>query len=162
MIVIIDTDILSMFAKVDEIDLLLALFNQKIFITPKVRDEISAPLEYGYNFPLRAISKIQAVPLNESMLRLSERPQENLVLGKGEVESIAYCKVAGCIFATNDTKAREFAKAQGVLVISLQAILRALIRKNLRSKEETREILEKIKEADNLVLTRKTIDEIFA
>ena len=43
--VIFDTDILSMFAKIDAISLLKQLFAEKIAITPKIRDEISAPLE---------------------------------------------------------------------------------------------------------------------
>jgi len=49
--IIFDTDILSMFAKVDEIGTLSHLFDEKIAVTPKIRDEISAPLDYGYSFP---------------------------------------------------------------------------------------------------------------
>jgi predicted nucleic acid-binding protein len=44
--VIFDTDILSMFAKIDAIYLLKRLFGEKALITPKIRDEISVPLEY--------------------------------------------------------------------------------------------------------------------
>ncbi|MEA1994526.1 MAG: hypothetical protein U9N35_09090 [Euryarchaeota archaeon] len=50
---VVDTGILSMFAKIDEVVLLTDLFNDKVVITPKIRDEISAPLEYGYTFPLK-------------------------------------------------------------------------------------------------------------
>jgi len=42
--IIVDTDILSMFAKIDEIETLIRLFDGKIAITPKIRDEISVPL----------------------------------------------------------------------------------------------------------------------
>lgn len=38
--IIFDTDILSMFAKIDAVDLLKQLFNEKAAITPKIRDEI--------------------------------------------------------------------------------------------------------------------------
>lgn len=159
--VIFDTDILSMFAKIDAIYLLKRLFGEKVLITPKIRDEISVPIEYGYTFPLKVISTIKTVPLSDQALEEYERLQENLTLGKGEIEAIAYCKIEKCIFATNDIKAREFAKGEGVFVISLQAILRALWKNKLKSKEEVKQILEKIKDADNLISSREIEKEIF-
>ena len=159
--VVFDTDILSMFAKVDAIDLLKQLFDEKIVITPKIRDEISMPLDYGYTFPLKVISEIKTVPLSNEALRGYGKLQENLSLGKGELECIAYCKVEKCIFATNDIKAREFAKQEGVSVISLQAILKALWKKKIRSKEELKHLLERIKEVDNLVVSKEVEKEIF-
>lgn len=110
--VIFDTDILSMFAKIDAIDLLKQLFGEKAVITPKIRDEISIPLEYGYNFPLKVISAIKTIPLSRQALEEYLRLQKNFSLGKGELEAIAYCKTEKCIFATNDIKAREFAKSE--------------------------------------------------
>lgn len=159
--VVFDTDILSMFAKIDAIYLLKRLFNEKIVITSKIRDEISVPLEYGYTFPLKVISTIRTVPLTNHTLEEYARLQENLSLGKGELEAIAYCKTEKCIFATNDIKARQFAKCEGVSVISLQAILRALWKKKIKSKEEVKQILEKIKDTDNLTVSRDVEKAIF-
>jgi len=42
--IVFDTDILSMFAKIDAVDLLKRLFGEKAVMTPKIRDEISVPL----------------------------------------------------------------------------------------------------------------------
>jgi len=66
--IIVDTDILSMFAKIDEIETLIRLFDGKIAITPKIRDEISVPLEYGYLFPQKVISEIKTLPLDKEAL----------------------------------------------------------------------------------------------
>ncbi len=159
--IIFDTDILSMFAKVDEIGTLSRLFDEEIAVTPKIRDEISAPLEYGYSFPSKVLSRVKTVPLSKEALEKYERFQHSFALGKGELESIAYCKKEGTAFATNDIKAREFAKREGVFVISLQAILKALWKKNIKSKEEVREILARIKEADNLAVSREVERDIF-
>lgn len=159
--IVFDTDILSMFAKIDAVDLLKRLFGEKAVITPKIRDEISVPLEYGYTFPLKVISTIRTVPLSNEALEEYGRFRENLSLGKGELEAIAYCKTERCIFATNDIKAREFAKREGISVISLQAILKALWKKKIKSKEEVMQILEKIKKADNLAVSREVEREIF-
>ncbi len=90
--IVFDTDILSMFAKIDAIDLLKHLFDERAVMTPKIRDEPSEPLEYGYSFPLKAISAIKTVPLSNEALEDYGRLQENLSLGKGELEGIAYCQ----------------------------------------------------------------------
>jgi predicted nucleic acid-binding protein len=159
--IVFDTDILSMFAKIDAIHLLKQLFGKKVVMTPKVRDEISAPLEYGYTFPFKALSAIKTIPLTAEALSEYARLQENLSLGRGELEAIAYCKVKKCALATNDAKAREFAEMEGISVISLQAILKALWKKGLKSKGEVRQILERIKEADNLGVSKEVEKEIF-
>lgn len=159
--IVFDTDILSMFAKIDAVDLLKRLFGEKAVITPRIRDEISAPLEYGYTFPFKVLQTIKTVPLSNETIEEYARFQEYLSLGKGELEGIAYCKIEKCIFVTNDIKAREFAKSEGVSVISLQAILKALWKKKMKSKEEVRHILERIKEADNLEVNREVEREIF-
>ncbi len=57
-----------MFAKIDAIDLLNLLFGDGIVMTPRVRDEISAPLDYGYTFPLKVISTIRTVTLSNEVL----------------------------------------------------------------------------------------------
>jgi len=158
---IFDTDVLSMFAKIDAVDLLKDLFGEKAIITPKIKDEISVPMEYGYTFPLKVISTIESVPLSNDVLEEYGRLQKSLSLGKGELEAIAYCKVEKCIFVTNDIKAREFAKSEGVSVISLQAVLRALWKAKIKSKEEVRQILERIKAADNLAVSREVEKKIF-
>ena len=159
--VVFDTDVLSMFAKIDAVDLLKDLFGEKAIITPKIKDEISVPLEYGYTFPLKVISTIKSVPLSNEVLEEYARLQKSLSLGKGELEAIAYCKVEKCIFVTNDIKAREFAKSEGVSVISLQAVLRALWKAEIKNKEEVRQILERIKAADNLAVSREIEKKIF-
>ena len=159
--IVIDTDILSMFAKVDAIDALKKLFKDRIVMTPKIRDEISIPLEYGYVFPLNVISKIETIPLSSSALKEYERLSGSWTLGRGELEAISYCKTENGIFLTNDRKARELAKKEGVRVISLQAALRALWKTGIETKEETIKILEAIKEVDNLYISPENEEEIF-
>ena len=159
--IVFDTDVLSMFAKIDAVDLLKQLFGKRGVITPKIRDEVSVPLEYGYSFPLKVISTLNTVPLNDQALEEYIRLQGNSSLGKGELEAIAYCKTEKCAFTTNDIKARKFAKSEGVFVISLQAILRALWKKKIKSKEKVKQMLERIKDIDNLAITREVEKEIF-
>jgi len=161
MVVVFDTDILSMFAKIDGVYLLKQLFGDKAVMTPKIRDEISAPLEYGYTFPLRVLSALKTVPLSKEAMGEYVRFQWSLNLGKGELEAIVYCKTEKCTFATNDVRAREFAKSEGIPVFSLQAILKALWKKKLKSKSEVKQIHERIKTADNLAVSKEIEKGIF-
>jgi len=142
-------------------NLLNLLFKKKAVITPRIRDEILAPLAYGYTFPQTVVSTIKTVPLTHKALEEYVRFQEDVTLGKGELEAIAYCKAEKCTFVTNDRKAREFAKSEGVPVISLQALLKALWKKKLKTKKEVREIFKRIKEVDNLLVKKEVEREIF-
>jgi len=158
--VIVNTDILSIFAKIDAINLLNLLFGGKIAMTSRIRDEILVPLTYGYAFP-RNVSTVETVSLTNKALEEYLRFQENVTLGRGELEAIAYCKAEKCIFVTNDTKARKFAEAEGVSVVSFQALLKALWKKKLKTKKEVREILNNIIETDNLAVSREVEKVIF-
>jgi len=54
--VVIDTDILSMFAKVDGIGILIDFLGSgRIVMTPSIRDEISIPLQYGVYVSLKSM-----------------------------------------------------------------------------------------------------------
>jgi hypothetical protein len=49
--VIIDTDILSMFAKAGAVDVLEGFLGKgRVAMTPAIRDEISTPMQYGYTW----------------------------------------------------------------------------------------------------------------
>lgn len=163
MMVIVDADILSMFAKVDAIDLLGGfLGRERVAMTVAIRDEISIPLQYGYSFPEKVISKIQIIPLTGKAWQEHERLWAfGSSLGKGELEAVAFCRAEGALFATNDSAARGFAQKQGVQVISLQAILRGLWLSGMQSKVDVRELLDRIKEADYLEVPPEVELEIF-
>jgi predicted nucleic acid-binding protein len=161
--ILIDTDILSMFAKAHAVATLVAFLGQAhVAVTPGIRDEIAAPLRYGYTFPREVLSQVPVVLFTERVWQAYERVWAmDSSLGKGELEAIAWCRVEPALFVTNDTKARQFAEQQGVTVISLQALLRGLWRSGTQSKAEVQALLERIKEADQLVVPPEVEREIF-
>lgn len=161
--IILDADILSMFAKVDAIEMLGEFLGRgRAAITPAIRDEISVPLQYGYSFPERVLSAIPVIPLTGKAWQEHERLWAfGSSLGKGELEAIAFCKAEGSLFVTNDSAARGFAQDQGVQVISLQAVLRGLWLSGMRNKGEVRELLERIRVADYLEISPDVELEIF-
>lgn len=161
--VIIDADILSTFAKANSLELLGALLGlDSIAMTPAIRDEISVPLQYGYEFPEKVLNYVPVVRLTEKAWEEHERlVKTGLPLGKGELEAMAFCKAEGAIFATNDSVARAFAKQMGVKVLSLQAILRGLWVNGLLDKAEVRKLLDRFRDVDGLEVSPDAEAEIF-
>ena len=146
--------------KIHAVDLLKTLFNNKIVITPRIREEILIPLEYGYGFPYEIIDNIKTITIGEITFQKYMLYCVHTQLGKGELEAIAYCKINSSIFTTNDRKARDFAKREGVIVLSLQAILRAMWKKGLKGKDDILMMIQDIERVDNLKIKKATIRKI--
>lgn len=158
---VIDTDILSIFAKSDNLALLHQMFGNKAVMTPAIFQEITAPIDYGYEFPYEIIQTIRTVQMNEDVMICYNDISQNKKLGRGECEAIAFCLKTSSIFISNDKKAREIASAYGVTVLSLPAILKVVIIKKLRTREEVKGILEKMKQSDNYSLSPEIERDIF-
>lgn len=160
--VVVDTDILSMFAKADAIKVLQELLGKdQIGITPAIADELSIPLQYGYTFPIQIFSQIPVVSMNTLVTEELARLRLNTTLGRGEKEAIAFCKMETAKFATNDRLAQQFAQNYGVSIISLQAILRGLWASGMMTTVEVWELLEQIRQTDHLEVSAQVINEIF-
>ena len=160
-VIILDTDIASAFAKIKRLDLLMKLFSKhRIGLTPKIYEELTTSLDYGYTFPLDIVRCFEVVypsePENEAYQKLL---MEKRTLGKGELEAITISKHRGYIFASLDTAALRFAEENGVETLGLHAILKSLWESGSQSKDEVREIVKEIEQKDNTLI--KNIEAIF-
>jgi len=149
--IIVDTDIASAFAKIERLDLLLCLFsNYLIYITPRIFEELSVSLDYGYTFPLDVFESFDIVYPSEGENKLyKEMLVGNKSLGKGELEAISICKNRGYMFSSMDFAALQFAVSMNIDVLDLQSILRALWRSGIKSKDEVKIIIREIEDKDN-------------
>ncbi len=136
--IILDTDILSMFAKTEALNVLVEFMGREnIRMTPAIAEEISVPLQYGYDFSLQVLSQIPIVPI-----------------GVQVVEELGRLQTIGATIGKRFlllTTFGIFAQNRGVEVIYLQAILRVIWVSGIRTKAGVRELLEQIKNADRLV-----------
>ncbi len=160
-IIIFDTDILSMFAKAGALDVLFNLLSGfKLCITPKIKEEFSAPLKYGYSFPQQIFDKFELVlPTKEEYLESEHFQTLYPFLGKGEIEAIPMAKIRKCVFATNDLKAFNVALKEGITVINVHIILRTLLRKKIFNKSDLKKLIQKLEASDNTKI--KHTDIIF-
>jgi len=131
-------------------------------VTPAIMQEISAPIDYGYAFPHAVITTIQPVQMNDEAIAHYRILSRYKKLGKGECEAIAYCKSTSSLFITNDRQARETAVQYGVAVISLPALLRVIIKKEIRTRDEVKVMLNTMKKIDNLRLDPRVEKAIFS
>ncbi len=121
MTIIFDTDIASMFAKANSLDILFNLLSgSKLSITPKIKDELSIPLEYGYNFPEEIFKKFDLlIPDQDDFTEYERLKALYPFLGKGELEAIAIARKKGCILAINDQKAFEVALKEEITLVNV-------------------------------------------
>ena len=159
--IIFDTDILSMFAKAKALNVLLNLLSGfRLCITPKIKEELSVPLQYGHSFPREIFNKFEVIfPTEEEYLE-SERLQTLYsFLGKGELEAIAMAKIRKCVFSSNDLKAFNAALKEEITVINVHIILRTILRKKILNKSDLKELIQRLETSDNARI--KDVDKIF-
>lgn len=156
--IIFDTDILSIFAKINRLELIKKLFST-IHITPMIREEITAPLEYGYDFPKDILNNSSVIIPTLEELGLYNKFKVRL--GKGEAEAISIAISRKLLFATNDRVAQKVAKENGVGIISLQALLKASVKRQFLTLHEFNEIINDMRLRDNLVIPEDEIEDIF-
>ena len=160
-VIILDTDIASAFAKIKRLELLKRLFaKHRIVLTPKIYEELTTSLDYGYTFPLDIFSYFEVLyPSEAESAEYQKLLMEKRTLGKGELEAITISKHREYIFASLDIAALKFAEERGVEIVGLHAILRSLWESGMQSKDEVREIVKEIEKADNTTI--QDIEAIF-
>ncbi len=157
--IIFDTNILSMFAKIDRLDLLLKL-SDEIIIVPEIRRELSVPLEYGKSWAEKILNISKTVyPDEEEQKLFEEFLSETRRLGSGELQALAVCKIKYYIFCSFDRVALNFARRKGIKCMNLHDIFRELLRKDVLKIEDIVDLLREIEAKDNVKF--KNINKIF-
>ena len=138
--IIFDNTVLSNFALVQAFDILLRLYASKSFVCGAVLQEITLGIESGWKYPqLLSRTRLQAItqaiedgwlmlpPIN---VNLSDKLLEERItieygqrFGAGEAESMALARTRNWVFASDDSKARQFSQEQGIQVTGTLGIL---------------------------------------
>lgn len=161
--VLVDTDLLSIFAKIARLPLLFSVFNQDLlYFAAAVETEIQRGVALGFGFAgdimtLHAQGRIQTLHPTTTdqhfMVTLSPR------LDFGERESMAICKRLGATFASNERRVKHHCRENGIDCINLIEILRALWELDILTQAKVQTLITAIEQADNLRF--RTTDPIF-
>ncbi len=152
--VFIDTDLLSIFSKIQRLPLLFAVFDQDVLnIAAAVENEIKAGVAKGFTFAnsimeLHTQGQIQTYhPISADYEFMGSLPD---TLGVGERESMAICKRLSSLFASNERRVMHHCKANGIHCINLDEILRAFWELKILSVSDVRKVVTEIETKDSL------------
>jgi len=151
--VVIDTDILSTFAKINKLELLPRLFSKStILLTPSVSKEIKKGVKLGI-ISWRPIGSRIKLGLSEK--RLVREIRERRRLGFGDAECVAVAKYRNCLLITNDRYAEVEADFLSVNHINLPLLLRELWKSNVMPKQQIVELIKEIEIKDRIAIKNK-------
>ncbi len=155
--VVVDTDILSTFAKVKKLALVPRLFpKSRILICPSVNLEIKKGVELGflrYSHPGHFI----AIKLGTRERATVREFREDRNLGPGDAECLAVARNRECLLLTNDRKAEKAADSLSIDHLNLPLLLRELWRSHVMSKSRLAKLMDEIERKDNVIIKNKEL-----
>jgi predicted nucleic acid-binding protein len=155
--VVVDTDILSTFAKVNKLKLLSRLFSKwRILICPSVNLEIKKGVELGllrYSHPPHCIP----IKLNTREKATAREVRVALNLGSGDAECLAVARNRNCLLLTNDRKAEKAADSLSIDYLNLPLLLRELWRSRVMPRSRVLELMNEIERKDNVIIKNRNL-----
>jgi hypothetical protein len=147
---LLDSDILSIFAKANALPLLCELLGcDRLPITTGVFNEIVIPLEYGYDFPRRIMAVADTVLISSDEVATFEALRLEGKASAADAEIVAICQRRSWICVTMDRVAARYAEQHGVRVVDLQTLLKAALTGDLLAEDQLRALVEQMERVDH-------------
>ena len=127
---VVDTNVLSIFAKVGRLNLLLQIAIVPLHVTPAIQNELEIGLKNGVSYLADPLSLIDAGALKYAALTdldhrfISTLPAK---LASGEAEAIAVCARSNLTLISHDRKAIDYCEREKINCIRLSTLI-ALLR----------------------------------
>ncbi|MFQ5859117.1 MAG: hypothetical protein ACE5LU_26255 [Anaerolineae bacterium] len=143
--VLLDANVLSRLARVQQADLLPKVFSGGCCLAPAVYHEIEAGIEAGVKY-LEAVTSLVGQG-NLQVLDVEDEDRDYIAslprkLGLGEAEGIALCRRLDLVFVTHDRKAANFCDQAGVRSLHFRTLVDVLKDRRLLTPEQAQRALE--------------------
>ena len=152
--ILLDTNIVSTFAKIDSLDLLFQVLKRdELFLSNSVLHELEDARFAGFEFvnsvfELIASNRISISSMTDEEMRWSMQLPSSF--GKGERDSLAICRFREGIFFTNERKVINYCERESISAVDLPTILRYLWKSNCLDKKEVEKLIILIETKDNI------------
>lgn len=157
---LLDTDVLSIFAKANALSLLCRLLGcERLPITTGVFNEIVVPLEYGYDFPRRIMAVTETVLMSSDEVTIFEALRLEGKVSATDAEIVALCQRRSWIYVTMDRAAARYAEKRGVRTVDLHALLKAVLVGGLIAEDKLRLLVDQMEREDHTLFPFK--EELF-
>ncbi len=158
-IVLVDTNIISTFAVIDEMEFLIeVLDSDKLFISKNVEAELERAVISGHRF-IKPLFKMIEGGIIEVVTptRIETTWSDGLPssFGSGERDSIAICKQRNGIFLSNERKVRNYCQRNEIPCLDLPILLRRSWRAGVRSRQEVTKMMVRVEKEDNIFIKNK-------
>lgn len=165
---IVDNNILSSFAKIDQLDRLNRLF-EEVSTTPAVLDELHKDDVAGFTFVERvdAIKSykggwLQIASPSEREIELTDTILDDS-LSYTDAECIAVAEAREESLVTDDGHAGEICSQRGVDVWDLKLLIAAFLKRELiRGESELDELIVELRERDNYRFSDQDRDDLYS
>ena len=170
-----DTNVLSTFAKINRLDLLFAIFNQKILhLSANTESELQNGVRYGYTRLHRVLNlvtspqpdmvfKVVHAGAKEQQLyrHIPFYPQNPRRYQKGEMDSIALAWTHNATIVCNERKVFNFCRNNPYKIVpclQLEDLLRSLWVQGIMKQSEVQTLVTEIETTDRISVRR---DQVF-
>jgi predicted nucleic acid-binding protein len=155
--VVVDADILSTFAKINNVRLLPKLFRKSnMFICPSVSPEIQKGIQLRllkFSYPAHFLRIKLGVREKQTCMEIKDARN----VSSGDAESLAVAKSRNCVLLTNDRKVQKIADSLSVNHLNLALLLRELWAHHVMTKAEVARLADEIERKDRIIIKRKEL-----
>jgi len=149
-VIVIDTDFLSTFIKINRLELILAFFRCTSVIIPlAVLKEIDRTDFFEEHHDLLAFSEEEATMKRPLLVQRANKSITNLPLGEGEREAISLAVERDASLLMNDKAAMKAARSHGVNVIDTFSFLLACHDAGFVERPEMERIVRELESEDS-------------
>ncbi|MFP4608169.1 MAG: hypothetical protein ACOCTR_05145 [Candidatus Natronoplasma sp.] len=149
---ICDTDLLSVFAKVEKLELLQKAFPEGEFlISESVFDELLFSMEEGFEFPERIFQMCEITSLQHNevdLYRKRRKKSKFLTISKADLRTLIIAKERNLPILSNDKRLLKFAEEEELLALDIYDIFQILFKKEILTEKDIRDIIFKMEEKD--------------
>ncbi len=142
--IVIDTNVLSLLASANRLDLLSQIISLSLFVSPQIYKELTIGVQQGFHTLQDVLTRIDDQQIQILTLNNNEQAEVGTFpnkLARGEAEAITLCRKRNLIFLTHDRKAANYCEREEIPCIRFKELLTHCLQAGLLTQTEINGLL---------------------